>query len=134
MAPFLMRFAFWAAGTKRNGLGAYFTDLPQNMLGSFVMGLLAASPTLGLETGKMLAILPAHHAWQVPQARTCLHLLRSLHSLRNTCFTCAKVVNSVDFPDNKHPKLHSMKCCTGGPCCRPCQSSTSACGLASAAR
>ena len=101
MAPFLMRFALWAAGTKRNGLGAYFTDLPPNMLGSFLMGLLAASPTLGLDTGKMLAILPAHHAWQVPQARTCLHMLRAVHLQRNIfCFTCAKVVSSVDQTTN----------------------------------
>ena len=52
-------------GSKRGSLGAYFTDLPPNMLGSFLMGLLAASSTLGLNTGKMLAILPAQHPWQV---------------------------------------------------------------------
>ncbi len=57
------------AGAKRNSLGAYFTDLPPNMLGSFVMGLLAASSTLGLNTNKALAILPAHHSWQVRLAR-----------------------------------------------------------------
>jgi len=57
------------AGAKRNSLGAYFTDLPPNMLGSFVMGLLAASSTLGLSTNKALAILPAHHSWQVRLAR-----------------------------------------------------------------
>ncbi|KAK9831415.1 hypothetical protein WJX81_002965 [Elliptochloris bilobata] len=53
-----------STGSRRGSLGAYFTDLPPNMLGSFLMGLLAASSTLGLNTGKMLAILPAHHAWQ----------------------------------------------------------------------
>ncbi len=116
MAQVLMRFAMSAAGTKRNGLGAYFTDLPPNMLGSFLMGLLAASPTLGLDTGKMLAILPAHHAWQVPQSRTCLHMLRVVHLQRKIFgFTCAKVVNSVGLPDNTHAELHSMKVARVGP-------------------
>lgn len=58
-----------STGTKRGSLGAYFTDLPPNMLGSWLMGLLAASSTLGLNTGKMLAILPAQHPWQVGSLR-----------------------------------------------------------------
>ena len=57
--------ALLCTGAKRGSLGAYFTDLPPNMLGSWLMGLLAASSTLGLNTGKMLAILPAQHPWQV---------------------------------------------------------------------
>ena len=51
-------------GAEHNTLGAYFTDLPSNMLGSFVMGLLAAAATLGLDSKKLLAVLPANSSWQ----------------------------------------------------------------------
>lgn len=44
--------------------GAYFKDLPNNMLGCFVIGLFAASSTLGLAVDKALAALPAAHPWQ----------------------------------------------------------------------
>jgi hypothetical protein len=44
--------------------GVYFKDLPANMLGCFLMGLFAASSTLGLATPKALAVLPAGHSWQ----------------------------------------------------------------------
>lgn len=44
--------------------GAYFKDLPSNMLGSFVIGLFAASSTVGLAVDKPLAALPAGHTWQ----------------------------------------------------------------------
>lgn len=54
------------AGLARNSLGAYFPDLASNMLGSFLMGLLAASSTLGQPTNKAIAILPHNSAWQVP--------------------------------------------------------------------
>jgi len=37
------------------------------MLGSFIMGLLAASGTLGIANDKELAILPASSSWQVAQ-------------------------------------------------------------------
>ena len=37
-----------ATGVRHRTLGAYFPDLPSNMLGSFLMGLLAASGTLGI--------------------------------------------------------------------------------------
>ena len=33
--------------------GAYYTDLPSNMLGSFVMGCLATSGALGLANDKV---------------------------------------------------------------------------------
>lgn len=61
----VLKVRFLFTGSKRGSLGAYFTDLPPNMLGSWLMGLLAASSTLGLNTGKMLAVLPAQHSWQV---------------------------------------------------------------------
>lgn len=38
--------------------GTYFKDLPANMLGCFVIGLFAASTTVGLDTQKPLAALP----------------------------------------------------------------------------
>lgn len=44
--------------------GIYFKDLPSNMLGSFVIGLFAASSVLGLATEKAMALLPRDHAWQ----------------------------------------------------------------------
>lgn len=44
--------------------GSYFKDLPSNMLGCFVIGLFAASTTVGLDTDKPLALLPAGHSWQ----------------------------------------------------------------------
>ncbi|EIE20421.1 hypothetical protein COCSUDRAFT_43867 [Coccomyxa subellipsoidea C-169] len=51
-------------GLKHNTLGAYFTDIASNMLGSFIMGLLAAGATLGLSSKKEIAILPAKSSWQ----------------------------------------------------------------------
>lgn len=44
--------------------GAYFTDLPANMLGCFVMGLLSTATVLGLKSKKPIALLPASHPWQ----------------------------------------------------------------------
>ncbi|KAL4423054.1 hypothetical protein ABPG77_005859 [Micractinium sp. CCAP 211/92] len=44
--------------------GAYFKDIASNMLGSFVIGLFAASSVLGLATDRALAILPKGHPWQ----------------------------------------------------------------------
>ena len=49
-------------------LGAYFPDLPSNLLGSFLMGLFAASGVLGLPNDKELAILPENSSWQVNSA------------------------------------------------------------------
>ena len=40
-------------GARIDGLGAYFTDLPSNMLGSFIMGLLANSGHLQLAVQKV---------------------------------------------------------------------------------
>ncbi|CAK0780113.1 hypothetical protein CVIRNUC_004940 [Coccomyxa viridis] len=51
-------------GTHHRSLGAYFTDLPPNILGSFIMGLFAASGSLGLPQKKELAILPESSSWQ----------------------------------------------------------------------
>ena len=62
--------AMSTAGVTRNSLGTYFPDLASNMLGSFLMGLLAASSTLGQPTNKAIAILPHNSAWQVPLSRT----------------------------------------------------------------
>lgn len=44
--------------------GIYFYDLPANMLGSFVIGLFAASSTVGLVNQKAIAVLPKSHPWQ----------------------------------------------------------------------
>ncbi len=35
-------------GAGKNSLGSYYTDLPSNVLGSFVMGMLATSGALRL--------------------------------------------------------------------------------------
>ena len=43
------------------------------MLGSYLMGLLAASSTLGLATKKAIAILPPGSAWQVLSALHAQH-------------------------------------------------------------
>ncbi|KAK9813594.1 hypothetical protein WJX73_009190 [Symbiochloris irregularis] len=51
-------------GVQHNSLGAYFTDLPSNMLGSFIMGLLTTAATIGLDSKKPVAILPQKHTWQ----------------------------------------------------------------------
>ena len=51
-------------GLGSDPFGAYFPDLPSNALGSFVMGLAAASSTLSLGAPKPLAALPASHPWQ----------------------------------------------------------------------
>lgn len=51
-------------GLGRDPFGAYFPDLPSNALGSFIMGLAAASSTLSLGAPKPLAALPASHPWQ----------------------------------------------------------------------
>lgn len=52
------------AGVQHNTLGAYFVDLPSNMLGSFIMGLLTTAATIGLDSKKPVAILPERNAWQ----------------------------------------------------------------------
>ena len=44
--------------------GIYFKDLPANLLGSFVIGVFAASSTVGLKNDKALAVLPKRHSWQ----------------------------------------------------------------------
>jgi len=44
--------------------GIYFKDLPANMLGSFVIGVFAASSTVGLANEKEFALLPSSHPWQ----------------------------------------------------------------------
>eukprot|EP00887_Chlorella_sp_A99_P004152 scaffold23.g4152.t1 len=44
--------------------GIYFKDLVSNILGSFVIGLFAASSALGLVSEKAVALLPKGHAWQ----------------------------------------------------------------------
>ena len=61
-------------GLRHRSLGAYFPDLPSNMLGSFLMGLFAASGTLGIPNSKQLAILPESSNWQVAHSSpiTCL--------------------------------------------------------------
>ena len=37
-----------SSGALQRSLGSYYTDLPSNMLGSFIMGLLATTAALGL--------------------------------------------------------------------------------------
>lgn len=50
--------------TSAKQYGAQFFDLPANMLGCFVMGLLSTSNVLGLKTKKNLAIMPSSHGFQ----------------------------------------------------------------------
>ncbi len=64
---------------RRNTLGAYFPDLPSNMLGSFCMGLLAAASTLNLSSNKAIAILPANSRYQV--RRTLWHAAPGLEEV-----------------------------------------------------
>ena len=42
-----------SAGSLMRTYGAYYTDLPSNMLGSFIMGCLATSSSLGLAVDKV---------------------------------------------------------------------------------
>lgn len=53
-----------SGGGRDKTYGAQFTDLPANMLGCFVMGLLSTAAVLGLKSKKSLAFLPASHHWQ----------------------------------------------------------------------
>lgn len=64
-------------GGRHGSLGAYFPDLPSNMLGSFLMGLFAASGTLGIPNSKELAILPESSSWQVA-SESCFLILLNL--------------------------------------------------------
>lgn len=50
--------------TAAKQYGAEFFDLPANMLGCFVMGLLSTGAVLGLKSKKSLAVLPASHHFQ----------------------------------------------------------------------
>ncbi|CAL5222003.1 g4291 [Coccomyxa viridis] len=58
-------------GIKHNTLGAYFTDVASNMLGCFIMGLVASSTTIGLRSKKAMVIFPANSRFQ---AATGLHV------------------------------------------------------------
>ena len=53
-----------SGGGRDKTYGAQFTDLPANMLGCFVMGLLSTAAVLGLQSKKNVAFLPASHHWQ----------------------------------------------------------------------
>ena len=53
-----------STGGHAKTYGAYFTDLPANMLGCFAMGLLSTASALGLESTKLLAVLPSENPWQ----------------------------------------------------------------------
>ncbi|PRW44982.1 Camphor resistance family isoform 1 [Chlorella sorokiniana] len=44
--------------------GVWFRDLPANLLGSFIIGLFAASSSAGLAVDKALVLLPPDHPWQ----------------------------------------------------------------------
>ena len=52
-----------ADGTGRPG-GALFIDLPANLLGCFIIGILSSSASLGLDDGRSLAVLGRHHVLQ----------------------------------------------------------------------
>lgn len=78
------------AGLRHRSLGAYFPDLPSNMLGSFLMGLFAASGTLGIPNSKELAILPESSNWQVA------------HCFPGTCFS----IRGVRRPARNSSHLH----------------------------
>lgn len=47
-----------SAGGDMRTYGAYFTDVPSNMLGSFIMGCLATSGALGLAADKVRDAAP----------------------------------------------------------------------------
>ena len=58
-------------GTRKDTLGAYFKDLPPNMLGSFFIGLFAASSTLGIPVKKVRsAVQPLWRALLPPERQT----------------------------------------------------------------
>jgi len=44
--------------------GVYFKDLPANMLGSFIIGLVGTSNMLGITENRAVGLLPADHTWQ----------------------------------------------------------------------
>ena len=44
--------------------GVYFKDLPANMLGSFIIGLVGTSNMLGITENRAVGFLPADHVWQ----------------------------------------------------------------------
>lgn len=44
--------------------GVYFKDLPANMLGSFIIGLVGTSDMLGIADHRAVGLLPADHMWQ----------------------------------------------------------------------
>lgn len=46
-------------GKLQRSLGSYYTDLPSNILGSFIMGVVGTSAIVGLSDKKAIAILPA---------------------------------------------------------------------------
>lgn len=46
-------------GKLQRSLGSYYTDLPSNILGSFIMGVVGTSAVVGLSDKKAVAILPA---------------------------------------------------------------------------
>ena len=52
------------AGTTKDSYGAYFPDLAANMLGSYVMGFLAAASALGVKSKKPVGFLPPGHPFQ----------------------------------------------------------------------
>lgn len=47
-----------STGAEMRTYGAYFVDLPSNMLGSFIMGCLATSGALGLSVDKVQQSAP----------------------------------------------------------------------------
>lgn len=44
--------------------GVYFKDLPANMLGSFIIGLVGTSNMLGIREHRAVGFLPDDHVWQ----------------------------------------------------------------------
>ena len=101
-------------GTRHRSLGAYFPDLPSNMLGSFLMGLLAASGTLGIPNGKEIAILPAYSSWQVARS----------YSITLHCTTLSPHSDPARFLLKRSPEAEKLMapaqeaqaaiaCCTG---------------------
>lgn len=66
---YLMKFFVIGCGTVWGPCldgsdGIYTQSLPANMLGSMIMGVVAASSVLGLDTKTQLALLPKKHPWQ----------------------------------------------------------------------
>ena len=106
--------AVHGTGSRHRSLGAYFPDLPSNMLGSFLMGLLAASGTLGIPNSKELAILPESSSWQVA-SESCFPALPAFSLMMPARFWPKALRSSKDrdAPCRGNAPVSLQVCCAG---------------------